>query len=189
MWERERAFPGQSRRQPRNSRDPCRALRNFVTPQAPVGSRGVGSSEARWAGNRRRRPLSSLCRSGGAVAITDRQMRYGPNLRFTAVHSHADVHDTRHAAVPASTVGVPGPVWVWRQQLTTWHAAPILGELIGPSSVCLIDGVLFDVSTWRSRPCHCLSWPDKAAEDRILSCVDHQPSSASPIRLEIRAAT
>lgn len=104
---------------------------------------------------------------GDAVSITaargDAESRFG-SPQFTSVLTASEIGMRPYYLLPQALRDQPG---VLLQQTTTAQTSPILRGFTGQSNVYLIDGVRFNVSTWRSGPSQYLAWINSAVADRI----------------------
>jgi hypothetical protein len=119
---------------------------------------------------------------GDAVSITaargDAEERFA-SPQFTSVLTANEIGMQPYYLLPQALRDQPG---VLLQQTTTAQASPILRGFTGQSNVYLVDGVRFNVSTWRPGPSQYMAWINSAVADRIESSVAHPACSTDPIR-------
>ncbi len=104
---------------------------------------------------------------GDAVSITaargDAEERFA-SPQFTSVLTASEIGMQPYYLLPQALRDQPG---VLLQQTTTAQASPILRGFTGQSNVYLVDGVRFNVSTWRSGPSQYMAWINSAVAGRI----------------------
>lgn len=104
---------------------------------------------------------------GDAVSITasrgDAEIQFD-SPQFTSVLTASEIAMQPYYLLPQALRDQPG---VLLQQTTTAQTSPILRGFTGQSNVYLIDGVRFNVSTWRPGPSQYTAWIASVAADRI----------------------
>ncbi|MDO8795638.1 MAG: TonB-dependent receptor [Vicinamibacterales bacterium] len=112
--------------------------------------------------------LILLVRSfGDVVAVT--ATRGTSEARFespqhTSVVTSDELAMRPYYLMPQALRDQPG---ILVQQTTTAQASPVIRGFTGQGNVYLVDGVRFNVSTWRPGPSQYLAWIDGAAVDRL----------------------
>ncbi len=82
----------------------------------------------------------------------------------TSVTTREDIEGRAYQHVPQMLQNVPG---VLVQQTTSAQGSPTIRGFTGSANAYLVDGVRFNLATWRGGPSQYLAWVDTAAVDRL----------------------
>lgn len=82
----------------------------------------------------------------------------------TSVTTRADIDARAFQLLPQALREEPG---ILVQQTTSAQASPTIRGFTGSANAFLIDGVRFNLSTWRGGPSQYFSWVDGASVDRL----------------------
>lgn len=82
----------------------------------------------------------------------------------TSVLTRSQIDARAYQLLPQALREEPG---ILLQQTTSAQASPVIRGFTGSANAYLVDGVRFNLSTWRGGPSQYLAWVDAAAVDRL----------------------
>ena len=82
----------------------------------------------------------------------------------TSVLTRSQIDARAYQLLPQALREEPG---ILVQQTTSGQASPVIRGFTGSANAYLVDGVRFNLSTWRGGPSQYLAWVDAAAVDRF----------------------
>ncbi len=109
-------------------------------------------------------PAQPLAYDVQVTAIRGVEERRGALPQATSVTTRSQIDERVYQLLPQTLREEPG---ILVQQTTSAQGSPTIRGFTGSANAYLIDGVRFNLSSWRGGPSQYLAWVDTASVDRL----------------------